>query len=478
MAMYILYDAEGIGTDDLNPLQAFVDLVIIANEVSVGVEDIGGGLQLVSYARTLTGSVQERLDELVNTTFTPDYGAGAQEVDIVIIAALSNFVLGDGASVANNGTALPPQGTGLPGAVLNPTDNCLVIYDTQQNICMARAGTGGTLDLPISNATLLYHEFSHARRIVTDTLLPLSWDCDPASPEENAAIVDENELRTQIAEVLQQEPQLRDPDIHCGKICEDGVGNGGTGGCCIIASLVSGSPTSSEVQLLRALRDRFVRKAEVGFAFFDQLFYDYYSFSPQVCTIVARRPELKDALREGYVGPLIDFWRLMVARPPDAPDDAELGALFERLHPDRERAARRLAALHRTRAYWQGELAAEDDAPRELLALLRERAWSSAHVRWALVEPIRIYRDLLEAYLGGASPEALGRAMRQAISGWAPELPLDHVWASLPSRLLAEELDLCESRLGLSADDRARFRRRLADRFGDITAIRAVVAEA
>lgn len=198
MAMFILDDATGIGSDDVDSLAAFVDLVIIANDDGVGLDDPAGGMQQVTYSRTENGAPQVRLDTLVNTDFSPDYGGGAANVDTIVIAGLSGFTLDDGTSFANNGTALPPASSGLPGATLNTTENCLVIYDTQQNICVARDGTNGTIDLPISNPVVLYHELSHAFRIVNNTLLNLTAGCNPSSPEENAAITDENDMRTRL----------------------------------------------------------------------------------------------------------------------------------------------------------------------------------------------------------------------------------------------------------------------------------------
>lgn len=136
----------------------------------------------------------------------------------------------------------------------------------------------------------------------------------------------------------------------------------------------------------------------------------------------------------------------------------------------------RLLSLHRTRAYWQNQEVADERVSEELLALLRERALSSIYVQWALIEPVRIYCNVLEAYLEGIEPSALGRLMREALVSWAPEFPLDHIWASLPAQQLEEELKTLEAGLLQHEDSKARFRRRLADRFGDITAVKTVLA--
>lgn len=469
MPTFILADATGIGSNDLDTLQAFVDLVIIANDDGVGLNDPAGGMQQVTYNRTMNGAPQLRLDALVNTAFTPDYGSGPQNVDIIVIPGLSGFTLDDGTSFANNGTALPPASSGLPGAGLNTTENCLVIYDTQQTICVARDGTGGDIDLPISNPVVLFHEFSHAFRIVNNTLLALTAECDPSSPEENAAIVDENDLRTQIANRQGVTPELRDPGIHCGEVDED------CSSCCIIATVVSKSLASPQVQFLRSVRDRFVRSTEVGYAFFEQFFRDYYSFSPQVCTIIAGNPSIPGHLLEGYINPLLDFWKVMIERSDQCFSDADLGAAFVRHHPGRTQAEVRLDALHRTVTYWLNQESNDSDAPAELITLLKDRAWPSDHIQWALVAPVRIYHDLLTLYLDGANEETIGREFNRALESWAPEVPISEVWASLPTEQVVKELEFCDNALLQSAGNKKRFHQRLKDRFRDITSIAVVL---
>jgi len=466
---FILDDATGIGSNDLDTLQAFVDLVLIANDDGIGLNDPAGGMQQVTYNRTLNDPPQLRLDALVNTAFTPDYGAGPQNVDIIVIPGLSGFTLDDGTSFANNGTALPPASSGLPGSGLNPTENCLVIYDTQQTICVARDGTGGDIDLSISNPVVLFHEFSHAFRIVNNTLLALTADCDPSSPEENAAIIDENDLRTQIANRQGVAPELRDPGIHCGTADEDCGG-----GCCIIASVVSRSTNSAQVQFLRSVRDRFVRRTEVGHAFFEQFFRDYYSFSPQVCTIMAGNPDVPAQLLEGYINPLLDFWKVMIERSGQCFSDADMGAAFVRHHPDRAHAEARLNALHRTAAYWLNQ-GSNHNAPPELITLLKERAWPSDHVKWALVAPVGIYHNVLTSYLDGADEEAIGLVFNRALESWAPNMPISEVWASLPAEQVVRELEFCDNALLQAAGNKTRFRQRIRDRFHDITSVRVIL---
>ena len=463
MALFILQDAAGIGSEEIDTLQAFVDLVIIANDDGVGIDDPADGKQLVTYTRTLDGEPQVRLDELVNTTFEPDYGDGPVNVDTIIVPALIGFTLEDGSDVRHNGKALPPASSGLPGAGQNTTENCLALYDTQQNICLARDGTDGEITLPISNPVLLYHELSHAFRIVRNELLDLTFECDPASPEENAAIIDENDMRTQIAERQGVTAELRDPNNHCGSV-------GCDSGCCIIATVASKSLTSPQVQFLRSVRDHFVRSTEVGYAFFQQFFYDYYSFSPQVCTIMLGNPHVPERLLEGYINPLLDFWNIMIERSGGNFNDAELGASFVRRHEDRAAAAARLEALQRTVAYWLQQ-ESDADAPAELIELLRERAWPSEYIQWALINPVRIYNNVLTLFLEGADETAIGNMFNSELDAWTPEFPISDFWAALSSEEVVKELEFCENVLLQSATSRKRFHQRLLDRFTDITAI-------
>lgn len=471
MTLSILHEADGLGAGDVDPLGAFVDLVVITNDTELGLDPIVDGLEPVTYTPSTTGAPQARLDVLVNTTWTPDYGDGPQTVDIIIIPALANFVLDDGTplgqSFTNNGVALPPAGSGLGGDTLNPTVNCLVIYDTTQNLCLARAGTDGTLDLPTPNAVVLYHEFSHAFRILNNTLLQLTGICDPAAPEESAAITDENDLRTQIAERQGETPQLRDVNIHCGQVCP--VDTPDTG-CCIIASVASGSSKSPQVQSLRAVRDRFVRRTEVGHAFFERFFYDYYAFSPQVCTMIAGDPRLGRAILDGFVEPLLGFWQLVIARGFEGTDGEALARMLRAQHRDQAAIVATLAALAQTEAYWDLD-ESPADVPPALRSLLHERAWPSAHVQWALVEPVQIYRGVLRELADGASDTQLGVDLQAAIERWAPEFPLDPVWGELSRAELERELALWDARLLQSRAARRRLRTRLIDHFPHVTAI-------
>lgn len=205
--------------------QAKADLRIIANQdAGLGFSALPGNDELVTFARHDSRIPAIRLEELANTDFGPDHGKGPQQANIVILPVKANFTLDDGTLIRNHaGITLPPQNSGLRGAERNNTDDCLVIYDVSQNdgqgYCAAREGTGGKLNLPTPNPVILYHELSHALRVVTNTQLGYSRHCNPASVEEMAAISDENDVRAQIAAMEGCSPSLRDPRIYCGCAC-------------------------------------------------------------------------------------------------------------------------------------------------------------------------------------------------------------------------------------------------------------------
>lgn len=470
MTMFVQTDPTGLGTGTIDSDGVMVDLMIIANDTGLGFDAVVGGRQAVTYARTLGGVIQLRLDALVNTTFQPDYGAGPQNVDIVVLSLPDNFVFGDGTfALVNNGTALAPTGSGVAGADLNPTTNCLVLYDTELDVCVARDGTGGTLDLPLPGPVVLYHELSHAFRIVTNSLLALTAGCDPSSPEENAAIVEENDMRQQIAGLLDLPAELRDPNNHCGGICGTS-----SGGCCIVASVVTGSPLSVEVQRLRAVRDGFVRRMESGHDFFQQLHYDYYSFSPQVCTMIAADLSLQQQIRVGFVEPLMDFWEFMALRTRESPRTAQAFGALIRQHFGRTDLRTRSVNLNHVSEWWS-DGSPNNDLPAELRELLNERAWPSPIIQWALVRPLEIELVVVNDLLTGMTDTFIGERLLDLLRAWTVAIPIGGVWGSLPSEKLGVEIALFDQ--GLLQDDLAelQFRRRLLERFPTVTAIQKLM---
>lgn len=460
MTVFIQNDATGAGAGSLDAQQGFVDLAVIANgDTLLGLDPAVGNRQPVTYTRTDPGIPPTRLDTLVNTGFSPDYGGGPQNVDILILPVLANFTLNDGTMVITvAGAALPPQNSGLAGSGLNTTNNCLVVYDTTQSngngYCTARASTPGVLDLPFPNAVILYHELSHALRAVTNAQLAVTGICDPASPEESAAIVDENDLRTQTATALGTPAELRDSAIHCG------FPGPNCSSCCIVASVASGSPLSDEVVALRAIRDGTIRKSDVGYAFFESLHYDYYGFSPQVCTLMARHPALRPLVLDGFVRPLVTILRVIEHYAFAGGGSASLGERFAADHADRAAAAARSCLLARARAVLDGDDRELSEEERNLARLLRP-ATASEHLRWAIIDPVRIYQAALRLHLDGWDAERLGEHLAEEIRTWAPRMPLDDVWGALTTAERDRELGLLDATLLRTPAASMSFRERL-----------------
>src|SRR4029453_3251492 len=124
---------------------------------------------------------------------------------------------------------------------------------------------------------------------------------------------------------------------------------------------------------------------------------------------------------------------------------------------------------------WNREAFQEDEVARRLAALLRERAWPSDHVRWALIEPVGVYLELMS---GPRDPEQVGRRARSAIDDWAAGLPIEHVGASMPTAEVIRELEWVDSVLLRTEKARARFRERLLSRFGSLPPVRQLLGAA
>ena len=477
MTLFIQSDATGAGSGNVDAPEAFVNLAVIANgDTGLGFTDLSPRLQQITYARTLGGPPPIRLDTLVNTFF----GVNPQNLDIIIVPVLDNFVLADGSRMNRRGITLPPAGSGMPGDDLNATTSCLVVYDTTDRnglgLCLARAGSGGTKDLPITNPVTLYHELSHASRVVTNALLAVTLECDPASPEENAAITEENDMRTQIANALGGAPELRDPNIHCAR-----RGCAGGGACCIVATVASGSHLSDEVGALRDLRDGYLRRSEAGFAFFGRLHEAYYGFSPEVVRLIARHTGLKDLVLRHYVRPLVIALQTIERYTLGGLRDAKLAQ-----HLGQRRAALggaddeiTEAELTRALAMLDGNAAEVADlscGERELSAILVARARPDPYIRWALIDPLFLYLRAVSAADDGLADEEAGRSLAAAIDAWAAEMPIENFWPSLTRPQARSELRFLKHSLLVTTPAQRRFGTRLEAAFPEARAVHEALA--
>lgn len=110
--------------------------------------------------------------------------------------------------------------------------------------------------------------------------------------------------------------------------------------------------------------------------------------------------------------------------------------------------------------------------------LLRERAWSREHVRWALTQPIVLYSRALSQLASGLPARELGRSLQPELDDWTCQFPIEPFWGALSAAQARAELKLCEEQLLRSRTARRRFRTRLAARFPGVTAVEQACATA
>jgi hypothetical protein len=346
----------------------------------------------------------------------------------------------------------------------------VVIYDTTDNggqgVCVKREG-GSQMDVQSPPSVILYHELSHALRDCTSSSLSNTEpDCSSASPEEHAAEVDENDMRDQLG------IPHRDANNHCANI-------GCQSNCCIVASLATGSPYSATVNRLRDLRDRFLRRSEVGYDFFEHLHTDYYTFSPEVCGLMSSSGELRSVISSYFVRPLAEMLNLIHHYTVQHCSIEELAERFEAAvmaSPDIaclggaeiEELERLLAA----RSVPSPPAAGEEVAGLELL--LRTRAYSSEFIRWALIEPLSIYLGCERQRLEG-SP--VGERLATAIDAWGAQMPITDIWSRLSLHDRREELEFLKSALLRAPAARTTFGERLLTSVGGDAAMQTLLIE-
>jgi hypothetical protein len=84
----------------------------------------------------------------------------------------------------------------------------------------------------------------------------------------------------------------------------------GNGGGCLIATAAYGSELSTEVQLLREIRDNQLMNTESGTAFMSTFNNVYYSFSPIIADMERQSPIFKEIVKAGLT-PMISSLSLM-----------------------------------------------------------------------------------------------------------------------------------------------------------------------
>jgi hypothetical protein len=233
---------------------------------------------------------------------------------------------------------------------------------------------------------------------------------------------------------------------------------------------------SSDVSALRLVRDRFVRRTQIGHAFFEQIHYDYYAFSPQIASTAAGDLEVRRLIREGFVRPLISVLGLIEAYALHGAGPSLLGRQFVEAHPSAASSRARLDAMTQA-ADAILNAGATDDPLGAVAKLLISRGLPSEHIRWALMEPVAFYHAALSAHVEGATADSLGADLAASIDNWSAMLPIDPVWGSLSLAEAQAELRILERKLLRTRSARDRFRARLAGAHGDSTAVASVLGQ-
>jgi hypothetical protein len=469
MTLFIQNDTGTAGSGSVFPSSGSLHLIAISNgDPGYGENPAVGDLIPVTYAQSTTGPCPTRLTTLVNTDFPTPTGT----IDIIIIPSNNGFVLIDG-SVVGPGITLRPN------SPINPANSVIVIYDTTNNggsgICVKREG-GSAMDVQSPASVILYHELSHAfRRCTNATLSTAESNCNSASAEENAAEIDENDMRDQLG------IPHRDATNHCANVgCQTN--------CCIVASVVSGSAYSAEVNALRDVRDRFLRQSNVGFEFFERLHSDYYAFSPQVCGMMARSAGLKSQVHNYFVQPLTEILRLIYEYTANHCTKAELGSQFDAVVTSSPTIASLGVAdvTDLERVLGNTSLPAAPDNRDDLFqleSLLRERAHGSEFVKWALIDPLSIYLEGLRHRLAECDSLTLGLRLADTIDAWAARMPITDVWSKLSWYDRSSELEFLARALLRTPQARREFGARLLaffdgdERMSELLRDRGLLAE-
>lgn len=292
-----------------------------------------------------------------------------------------------------------------------------IFYDTTD--CKGHGrwiwATDGTNDCS-PPSIVLYHEFAHGFRN--------HGPGDPQS-EEAEAVDDENVFRA--AQGLKSRDRNR---LEAGCGCP-------SSGCCIIATVATGSPTSKTVQRLRWLRDHELRRTRLGKVLFDRIHEEYYAFSIDVARNLALNSTAQDEVRELLVDPLLAALELFAAcrRAPGSDLERVLADTVDRFSGDgtsrRELAGALLAVINDANGTESPDGISQCTI--EAARTVGRRLPGSPHLRWGLIEPLAA----LVALVGAHDAEVTELVYRY--DEWLTRVPLDAALATLADPAAALE---------------------------------------
>jgi hypothetical protein len=305
-----------------------------------------------------------------------------------------------------------------------------IFYDTQNCDGDGRwiRGTDGN-EVCTTAAGILFHELGHRS---------LNHPVGTVAEDEMAAVGIENDLREAQGLVPRDPARWYEADCGC------------PGGCCIVASVSTGSPFSAEVHTLRRVRDELLRGTQIGHHLFDILHEEYYSFSVGVCRIMVLHPGAKRHVEQWFVRPFVRALE-MALRYSRQPDDID--SLAGYLHDDSQRGfvlgvgqeewnkvaeILQFVAEGKTLPRQAVEI---DDGTTAIYGLLTQWLPRCPHIKWGIIDLMNIYVEGCARYRSGTDKRALGRWLQAALDRWLGDLPLDHVLHKMSTEELCADLE-------------------------------------
>ena len=434
MALFI---AQTDGTTNFEVGLVELDLISISKidgglgfEESATVDIEGVTCIPITYTQSKTGPTPDRLNDMVNKTDFPN------QSDVVIFGVDCAFMLSDGTSECGNGVSIEsPANSPMFDTTNNPFSATIAIfYDVTYcdgaGEIVDKEGGGHTAQY---SDVVLYHEMSHAFHFLSNTT-----NSDLAQ-EEVAAETDENDMRD-----VRGVPH-RDVNSHWGD-----CGGGDTGGCCIVATLSTGSAFSDGVNRFRHLRDHVLRRSAVGDNFFAEFFYRYYGFSPEVTLLLGRQPNLGPLVREYFVMPLLAGCELLIYYAEN-----KGRGLVEFLRGQSRREA--LAPIYEKR--FLDELAGyltigrnfdrrsigaalkgkgdEYTGFQKLLKHIRRETLKDEYIEWTLISVVEVWLESARLLRSGKTDAEIDQAIYEKIVNWIAHMPISDIWSEF-SRLETE----------------------------------------
>lgn len=422
-----------------NPARVELDLFTLAQG------DMGMGDMLVitdpsvvqmTYVKTYSGFVQDRLHEIINTVFP-------NQIIVTGVDSTYGFMNGpfwQSITSIGGGVTVVKAGANCSGGTPLYTNELIkVVYDTEgcngSGYWVRDTHNNKIVEGPI---TILFHELAHAYHWAHRSS---QW-CTTGHAQ---VIADENLMRVQFT--LPKRNPAND---------EGGCGPPSTYSNpwedCFIVSAVSGSPRSVQVREFQRIRDSLLRPTRLGRALFATLFGEYYQFAPRVVADMEAAPELKEQIKRLVVEPLLDL--LMLTELHVRLDlrggalDQEVTQVFAqgwdrlgRQEISADTVARLAALMVRITSGLNGTAAQPEttppqSAPSDPDATLRYLA-STIHagtprtraLAWCLAQPLTIYWATLRLLVmdqeatqeSAVSP---GEQLAVAIEGWLAQAPL------------------------------------------------------